>query len=95
MRSRKGKMRSVFSFLLVCSLLVPIQARAAETVTREKTFQTEENSEEAFAQQSGIADLVEEDVSELVKGSFLEHADRIRVSAFTGQRKSTSGTSKK
>lgn len=54
-------MRSVFSFLLVCSLLVPIQARAAETVTREKTFQTEENSEEAFAQQSGIADLVEED----------------------------------
>lgn len=61
MRSRKAKMRSVFSFLLVCSLLVPIQARAAETVTREKTFQTEENSEEAFAQQSGIADLVEED----------------------------------
>ena len=54
-------MRSVFSFLLVCSLLVPIQARAAETVTREKTFQTEENSEEVFAQQSGIADLVEED----------------------------------
>ncbi len=31
------------------------------------------------------ADLVEEDVSALVEGSFLEHADRIRVSAYTGE----------
>ena len=31
------------------------------------------------------AEMVEEDVSELVEGSFLENADRIRVSAFTGQ----------
>lgn len=31
------------------------------------------------------AEMVEEDVSSLVEGSFLEHADRIRVSAFTGQ----------
>ena len=31
------------------------------------------------------AELVEEDVSSLVEGSFLENADRIRVSAFTGQ----------
>jgi len=31
------------------------------------------------------AEMVEEDVSALVEGSFLEHADRIRVSAFTGQ----------
>lgn len=31
------------------------------------------------------ADMVEEDVNELVEGSFLENADRIRVSAFTGQ----------
>ena len=31
------------------------------------------------------ADLVDEDVSALVEGSFLENADRIRVSAFTGQ----------
>lgn len=30
------------------------------------------------------ADLVEEDVSALVEGSFLENADRIRVSSFTG-----------
>lgn len=31
------------------------------------------------------AEMVEEDVSSLVEGSFLENADRIRVSAFTGQ----------
>lgn len=31
------------------------------------------------------AEMVEEDVSALVEGSFLENADRIRVSAFTGQ----------
>lgn len=31
------------------------------------------------------ADLVEEDVDALVEGSFLEHADRIRVSAYTGE----------
>lgn len=30
------------------------------------------------------ADMVEEDLSSLVEGSFLEHADRIRVSSFTG-----------
>lgn len=30
------------------------------------------------------AEMVEEDVSDLVKGSFLENADRIRVSSFTG-----------
>lgn len=31
------------------------------------------------------AEMVEEDVSALVEGSFLEHADRIRVSAYTGE----------
>jgi len=31
------------------------------------------------------AEMVEEDVSSLVEGSFLEHADRIRVSAYTGE----------
>ena len=31
------------------------------------------------------AELVEEDVSAMVEGSFLEHADRIRVSSYTGQ----------
>lgn len=31
------------------------------------------------------ADLVEEDVSAMVEGSFLEHADRIRVSSYTGE----------
>ena len=31
------------------------------------------------------AEMVEEDVSALVEGSFLEHADRIRVSSFTGE----------
>ena len=85
MRNRKAKMRSVFSFLLVCSLLVPMQARAAETVMREKTFQTDENSEEVFAQQSGIADLVEED------GKTYELQDV----SYEVLRKDPSGTSKK
>lgn len=31
------------------------------------------------------AQMVEEDTSEMVKGSFLEHAPRIRVSSFTGE----------
>lgn len=31
------------------------------------------------------AEMVEEDVNSLVEGSFLEHADRIRVSAYTGE----------
>lgn len=31
------------------------------------------------------AEMVEEDVNALVEGSFLEHADRIRVSAYTGE----------
>lgn len=31
------------------------------------------------------AQMVEEDVTELVKGSFLEHAPRIRVSSYTGE----------
>ncbi len=31
------------------------------------------------------AEMVEEDVSALVEGSFLEHADRIRVSAYSGE----------
>lgn len=31
------------------------------------------------------ADMVEEEVDELVKGSFLEHAEKIRVSAYTGE----------
>lgn len=31
------------------------------------------------------AEMVEDDVTSLVEGSFLEHADRIRVSAYTGE----------
>lgn len=61
MKSRKFRIQSVFSFLLVCSLLVPMQAQAAETIKREKTFLTNENSEKVFEQQSGIAEVVEED----------------------------------
>ena len=34
---------------------------------------------------SDWADMVEEDVNELVKGSFLENASRIRVSSYTGE----------
>lgn len=35
--------------------------------------------------EEGMYDLVQEDVSNLVKGSFLENAPRIRVSAYTGE----------